>query len=407
MFIQKGVVAVGVIALIFCVAFSDPKFSKQKISAEFIPIDTLSDAALLDTVEYGAFRYFWNGAEPHSGMAPELINMNGIYPQHDKDVVTTGGSGFGIMAILTGINRGFITREQGFLRIKKIVEFLSSADRFHGAWPHWMYGPTGKVKPFSKKDDGGDLVETSFMIQGLLCARQYFRKGNKEERKLAKQIDTLWRGVDWNWYRHGQNVLYWHWSPDYGWAMNFPIHGYNECLIAYVLAISSPTHGVQVSVYHDGWARNGEIKDSTNHYGYTLQLFRQGNAKMGGPLFWTQYSFLGLDPHGLTDEYANYWEENVDQTLINYTWCVKNPLHYKGYGSDNWGLTASYSVKGYAAHAPGEKTDLGVISPTAAISSIPYTPDKSLDAIKYWYHNMRNKIWGPYGFYDAFSETDN
>lgn len=391
----------------------------NKKSHHFTKLDTLSDNALLDTVERAAFRYFWYGAEPHSGMAPERINMDGIYPQHDKDLVTTGGSGFGVMAILAGIKRGFITRKQGFNRIKKIVHFLSTADRFHGAWPHWMYGPTGKVKPFSKKDDGGDLVETSFMIQGLLCARQYFRNGNKQEKELAEQIDKLWKGVDWNWYcppllsppaggeREG-DVLYWHWSPDYGWAMNFPIHGYNECLITYILAASSPTHGVPASVYHEGWAENGKIKDTTYHYGYMLQLFRQGRAAMGGPLFWAQYSYLGLDPHGLKDEYADYWKENVDQTLINYTWCVKNPLHYKGYGPDNWGLTASYSLKGYAAHAPGYKTDLGVISPTAAISSIPYTPKKSLQAMRYWFANrrMHDKLWDYYGFYDAFSETD-
>ena len=377
--------------------------------------DTLSNNTLLDTVERGAFRYFWDGAEPHSGMAPERINMDGIYPQHDKDVVTTGGSGFGVMAILAGIKRGFIARRQGFERIRKIVHSLSTADRFHGAWPHWIYGPTGKVKPFSKKDDGGDIVETAFMVQGLLCARQYFRNGNKEERRLAKQIDKLWRGVDWDWYAPlhppvkgdgRERVLYWHWSPDYGWQMNFPIHGYNECLIAYILAASSPTHSIPAAVYHEGWAENGKIKDTTYHYGYVLQLFRQGRAVMGGPLFWAQYSYLGLDPHGLRDEYADYWKENVDQTLINYTWCVKNPLRYKGYGPDNWGLTASYSVKGYAAHAPGNKTDLGVISPTAAISSIPYTPGRSLAAIRYWYEDLHDKIWGYYGFYDAFSETD-
>jgi hypothetical protein len=391
--------------------FSIPAFAKSGFKSGG---DSLSNSALLDTVERAAFRYFWDGAEPHSGMAPERINMDGIYPQHDQDVVTTGGSGFGIMAILAGIRRGFITRKQGYERIKKIVDFLSTADRFHGAWPHWMYGPTGKVKPFSKKDDGGDIVETAFMMQGLLCARQYFRHGNKPEKKLAAEIDKLWRGVDWDWYAplrpplggDGGRVLYWHWSPDYGWAMNFPIHGYNECLIAYVLAASSPTHAIPVSAYHEGWAMNGKIKDSTNHYGYVLQLFRQGRAALGGPLFWTQYSYLGLDPHGLKDEYADYWKENVDQTLINYTWCVKNPLHYKGYGPDNWGLTASYSVKGYAAHAPGDKTDLGVISPTAAISSIPYTPQKSLTAMRYWYEDLHDKIWGYYGFYDAFSETD-
>ena len=216
----------------------------------------ISDDSLLTLIQYRTFQYFWDGAEPQSGMAPERINMDGIYPQNDKNIVTTGGSGFGIMAILVGIKRGFISREQGYQRLEKIVGFLENADRFHGAWPHWMNGETGKVKPFSKKDDGGDLVETAFLMQGLLCARQFFADGNEGEKALSAKIDQLWREVDWGWYRNGdQDVLYWHWSPDYGWQMNFPVKGYNECLIMYVLAASSPTHGVPASVYHQGWAR--------------------------------------------------------------------------------------------------------------------------------------------------------
>lgn len=382
---------------------SGTKSGKQINSANY---DSTGADSLLTIVQRQTFEYFWDGAEPTSGMARERINIDGIYPQNDHDVVTSGGSGFGIMAIVTGIQRGFITRKEGVERLEKITSFLEKADRFHGAWPHWLYGPTGKVKPFSKKDDGGDIVETAFLVQGLLTARQYLQKGTKNEQKLAARMDKLWKEVDWNWYRNGQNVLYWHWSPDYGWQMNFPIHGYNECLILYILATSSPTHGVPDEVYHEGWAENGKIKSASTHFGYTLQLHHQG-APNGGPLFWAHYSYLGLDPHGLKDEYADYWKENTNQALINYEWCVKNQLNYKGYGADSWGLTSSYSVNGYAGHAPSETRDLGVIAPTAAISSIPYTPEKSIAAIKHWYGDMKNVLWGRYGFYDAFSETAN
>ena len=385
---------------IFC-SCSSSKSSKRTFNANS---DSTQTDSLLTLVQHQTFQYFWNGAEPNSGMARERINMDGIYPENDKDVVTTGGSGFGIMAILTGIERGFITRKEGVDRLKKITGFLEKADRFHGAWPHWLHGPTGKVKPFSKKDDGGDIVETAFLVQGLLCARQYLQKGDKKQQLLSTRIDKLWKEVDWNWYTNRQNVLYWHWSPDYDWQMNFPIHGYNECLIAYILAAASPTHAVSAEVYHEGWAENGKIKSPSNHFGYTLQLHHQG-APNGGPLFWAHYSYLGLDPHGLKDEYADYWKENENQALINYEWCIKDPLHYKGYGADSWGLTSSYSVKGYAGHAPSEERDLGVIAPTAAISSIPYTPEKSIAAIKHWYHDMKDVLWGDYGFYDAFSET--
>jgi hypothetical protein len=212
--------------------------------------------------------------------------------------------------------------------------------------------------------------------------------------------------VDFTWYQNGQNVLYWHWSPDFGWKMNFPVHGYNECLIMYILAASSPTHGVAAEVYHEGWAQNGMINEKPAGYdSLQLQLHHQGNAEHGGPLFWAHYSYLGLDPRGLKDRYADYWKENQTQALINYTWCVRNPKGFKGYGPDNWGLTSSYSVKGYAGHAPSMQRDLGVISPTAALSSFPYTPAQSMAAMKHWYRDMQKDVWGKYGFYDAFSET--
>jgi hypothetical protein len=365
----------------------------------------ISDSALLDLVQKQTLRYFTDGAEPTSGMARERFHEDNDYPENDQMIVTSGGSGFGVMAILVGIHRNFVSRDEGRERLEKIVHFLETADRFHGAWPHWWNGETGKVKPFGKKDNGGDLVETSFMIQGLLCVRQFFKDGNEKEKQLAARIDKLWKEVEFDWYRNGQNVLYWHWSPDYNWEMNFPVHGYNECLIMYVLAASSPTHGVPAEVYHEGWAQNGKIKGSESYAGYTLKLRHQGNPPHGGPLFWAHYSYLGLDPKGLKDTYANYWEENKNQALINYQWCVDNPKKFKGYGPDDWGLTASYSVKFYAAHAPDETNDVGVISPTAALSSMPYTPEQSLRAMRNWYVNMSDKIWGVYGFYDAFSET--
>ena len=372
-----------------------------------VAIPQLSDSALLDMVQQQTIKYFTEGAEPVSGMARERFHVDNDYPDNDKNIVTTGGSGFGVMALLVAIDRKFITREDGVQRLKKIIHFLETADRFHGAWPHWANGETGKVKPFGKKDNGGDLVETSFMMEGLLCARQYLKDGNDDEQNLAIRIDKLWREVEFDWYRNGKNVLYWHWSPDYNWEMNFQVHGYNECLIMYVLAASSPTHSIPAEVYHEGWAEKGKIKWPHTALGYPLQLAYQGNPPNGACLFWSHYSYMGLNPKGLKDTYADYWQENTNQALINYTWCVNNPKKYEGYGKNNWGLSASYSVTGYAAHSPNPTGDLGVISPTAALSSLPYTPQQSMAAMKHWYYDMNDKLWGPYGFYDAFSEKDN
>ena len=365
-----------------------------------------SDDEFLDYIQKAHFNYMWEGAEPTSGLACERIHMDGDYPENDADVITTGGSGFGIAGLLVGIDRGFITRTEGVKRLHQIVDYLAKADRFHGVWPHWIHGPTGKVKPFGKKDNGGDLVESAFLMQGLLCVRQYFAEGNESEKELAAKIDVLWREMEWTWYQNGQDVLYWHWSPEYAWEMNFPLEGYNECLITYILAVSSPTYPVPASTYHNGWSRKGTIRSDSVAYDLPLILKHNYAEGYGGPLFWAHYSYIGLDPRGLSDEYANYWDVNRNQALINYQYCVENPKQFKGYSDACWGLTASYSIEGYHAHAP-VYDDRGVITPTAALSSYPYTPEESAKALKHFYFNLGDSLWGQYGFYDAFSEEYN
>lgn len=367
--------------------------------------EDLSQEALLTRVQQQTFQYFWDGAEPVSGMALERIHMGDDRSGRDKYVVTSGGSGFGVMAILVGMERGFITRQAGVQRLERIVGFLERADRYHGAWAHWLNGRTGKTIPFSKKDNGADLVETAYMVQGLLAVRQYLADGTSEEQALASRIDQLWRQIEWDWFRRGgQDVLYWHWSPEFGWDMNHQIRGYNECLITYVLAAASPTHSVPAQVYHEGWARNGNMVRKADGRDLSLSLKHNGADERGGPLFWAHYSFLGLDPRGLKDQYADYWTHNRNHTLLNRQHCVDNPKGHAGYGEDCWGLTASYSVKFYAGHSPSR--DLGVISPTAALSSLPYAPDLVMPVIKHFYRDLGDRLWGPYGFYDAFSEQE-
>jgi hypothetical protein len=377
--------------------FSTKEKSKNTISKTI----EWSDSMLLDTIQKQTFNYFWDGAEPISGLARERIHMDNIYPTHDKDIITIGGSGFGLMAILVGVERNFITREQALERYERAVDFLAAADRFHGAWPHWLL-PNGKVAPFSAKDDGGDLVETAFLIQGLLTVSEYFKNGNEREKKLTHKIQKLWEEVEWNWYtRNGEDVLYWHWSPKNGWEMNFPVGGYNECLIMYILAAASPTYPIQKEVYEKGWARDGAITKDAIFYDLETELDHyEHDESPVGPLFWAHYSYLGLDPNGLTDQFADYWKLNKNHALTHYRYCVDNPNDYEGYGPNCWGLTSSYSMKGYAGHRPDK--DLGVISPTAALSSMPYTPEESMEFLRFMYSEQDSLI-GKYGPYDAFS----
>ncbi|MFN3997939.1 glucoamylase family protein [Algoriphagus sp.] len=366
----------------------------------------MTEEELLDMVQYYTFRYFWHGAEPMSGMAAERIHLDGDYPDNDAHIITTGGTGFGLFGLIAGIERGWITREQGLVRMDRIVSFLEKADRYHGIWAHWIDGQTGKTKAFSPKDNGADLVESAFLMQGLLAIREYYKDGTATEKAVADRINTLWKEMDWTWHTQGaRDVLYWHWSPEYEWEMNFPLEGYNECLITYVLAAASPTYTIEPEVYHKGWARGGGIKANVQAYDMPLQLIHNGAEAMGGPLFWAHYSFLGLNPMGLKDQYADYEQENRNQTLINRAWCIENPGNFKGYGESLWGLTASYSINFYNAHHPGN--DTGVISPTAAISSVPYTPKESMEVIKNLYYNYGEKVFGKYGFYDAMSPHHN
>jgi hypothetical protein len=301
------------------------------------------------------------------------------------------------MALIVGMERGFITRQEGTTRMEKILYFLETCDRFHGAWSHWINGNNGHVYPFSTKDNGGDLVETAYMAQGLITMRQYLDPGDNNELTLINRINALLDSIEWDWYRRdGQNVLYWHWSPTYNWDMNFQIRGYNETLITYVMAAASTTHTIPAIVYQSGFARNGGIINGKSFYGYPLPV----GYDYGGPLFFAHYSFLGLDPRNLQDSYANYWTQNVNHSLINWAYCVDNPKNYPNYNDHCWGLTASDIPNGYSANEP--TNDKGVISPTAAISSLPYSPEQSMAAIRFFYYILGDKLWGDYGFYDAF-----
>jgi hypothetical protein len=392
----------------FCCGSNDK--AKENAQENTSGVVELTDEQLLDAVQKQTFKYFWDYAEPNSGLARERFHPDGNYPENDSNIVTTGGSGFGLMALVAGIDRGYVSKEEGVKRLDKIADFLAKADRFHGAWSHWIDGNTGKVKPFGTKDNGGDLVETSFLVSGFITVREYLKTGNEKEKAVAAKYDALWKGVDWQWFTNNKNVLYWHWSPNYDWQMDFPLQGYNECLITYIMAASSPTHTIDAKVYHEGWARSGDIVSSKTKYNLPLILKHNGAEEFGGPLFWAHYSYVGLDPNQLSDKYADYWNLNVNQTKINYQYCIENPNKNAGYGPEYWGLTASYSRNpdgsiGYNAHMPSN--DQGVISPTAAISSIVYTPKESMALIRNLYDNHKAETWGEAGFYDALSLGNN
>jgi hypothetical protein len=359
----------------------------------------LTDEDLLEAVQRQTFRFFWEGAHEQSGLAPDR-RRTGEAPS--DDLVATGGSGFGVMAIIVAVERGWISRAAAVERLGRMLELLSRATCYHGVFPHFINGRTGATIPFTRKDDGGDLVETSFLMMGLLCVREYFTRDAPEENKLRGLINYLWNEVEWDWYtRGGRQVLKWHWSPNNGWALDLDIRGWNECLISYVLAASAPPYPIHPSVYHDGFASGRSFINGKSYYGIQLPL----GAPFGGPLYFAHYSFCALDPRGLKDRYADYWEQNLRHVRINHAQCETNPGHYKGYSASCWGLTSSDGADGYETHSPDN--DNGTISPTAALSSMPYAPKEAMLALRHFLNAHGDKLWGRFGFVDAFCETRN
>lgn len=404
--------------LSYKVAAVDDAFRQSAFSAiADAQTRNLSDDELLTMVQEECFRYYWEqGSHPQAGMALESV-------PGDPRIVATGASGFGIMAILVGMDRGFITRAQGMERLNRIVSFLEKADRFHGAWAHFMDGGTGKAMPvFGRFDDGGDLVETSFLMQGLLAARQYANPQDAAERALAQRITQLWETVEWDWYARefNGNALLWHWSPQWSWQLHHKLTGFNETMITYLLGMASPTHAIPAAAYYEGWASQSQFAaEYREGWGGTKEGNRYANGNTyegvkldvgvgsGGPLFFTQYSFMGADPHKVRDRYTNYFDNNRNLALIDYRYCVRNPGHYAGYGPEVWGLSASLDPNGYAAHAPNAQADDGTISPTAALGAFPYTPQESMATLKYFYRDLGDRLWGIYGPTDAFSLSAN
>jgi hypothetical protein len=352
----------------------------------------LSDGKLLEALQRQTFGFFWEGAEKASGLARDRCTIRGA---PGNDLVAVGGSGFGVMALVVAAARGWVTRKAATSRLSRMLDLLARATIYHGVFPHFLHGKTGLTIPFGRKDDGGDLVETSFLMMGLLTARQYFDRA--DEAGLRGRITQLWEEVEWNWYTQGQGVLTWHWSPNNGFALNHQIRGWNETLVTYVLAAGSPGFSIEADTYDKGFCAGPDYRNGKTYYGVTLPL----GPALGGPLFFAHYSFCGLDPHELKDRHANYWQQNMAQVAINLAHCRANPGGFKGYGADCWGLTASDDPAGYDAHAPGH--DNGTISPTAALSSFPYAPEAAMRALRHFL--KQPKIWGRYGFTDAFNDT--
>lgn len=344
---------------------------------------------VLEKQQKAAFTYFYDFAEENSGLAYEGYN-------HGSKAVTIGGSGFGIMSLIVGAERGWITREQAIERTVKAVRWLGKADRYKGIWSHW-HSPDGKAFPFGNQVEAGDAVETSFLITGLIAAQEYFNGGTELEKEISDSVTSFINTIDWNHYTNGENHLYWIWHTPNN-TYELPVKGWNEGLITYLLALGAPEgHRISKEAYTAGWQSNGGFcNNNRENYGYKLPLGQEN----GGPLFFAHYSFVGLNPMRMKDNYAFYWQNNVAHAMINRHYCVyEAPSNYQ-YSANMWGLTACNGIgsKGYSARCPGN--DDGIIAPTAALASYPYVPFYATQVLMSM--DQIDALQGKYGIGDSY-----
>ncbi len=375
-----------------------------------VPQDRNDVEGLLTYIQKSHFEYMWSGAGVGSGLA--RVRYFPSDPSHDAGTITTGASGFGIMGIIVGIERGFISRSEGLERLGKIVSFLEKAERWHGMYPHWMDDSTGKTIAFAGsdgEDNGADIVETAFLASGLLCARQYLIDGPEDGHALAKRMDAIWKGMEWNWFAAEDGCLIWHWSPTVGFRKNMRIQGYNECLLPYVLAASSPDFALPEpkKSYEAGWCRGGVIVNPGERYGIPFVVKHNSGDNEVGPMFWTAFSYAGLCPEGLVDGSGiDYGAAVRNHALIQYNYCVENPKGWSCYGPDCWGMSAGYTSNETTDYqAMRTNNDKGVVTISAALAAMPYTPEQSIAAAKHYYWDIAGQA-GPWGFWDSYSDKE-
>lgn len=368
---------------------------------DVVSVSDFTEEQLLEMVQEYTFRYFWEGAHQNSGMALER--------QHGSNkIVASGASGMSLMTMIVAHERNWRDKSDIIDRVLQMLNFLENCDRFHGAFSHWYNGDTGETIRFGPKDDGGDIVETAYVAVGLIAVKNYFSDETDNRQTQIREIaDRLWREIEWTWYQNGEDVLWWHWSPNYGWDLAMRIQGrkgsYSETMIAYVIAGCSPTYPISKDVYVKGWTDNGNFVNPRNFYGYEITQ----NIDWGGQAFWTQYSFLGVNPKGLKDQYGDYWKELSNCVNIHVEYAKDNPKGFRNYNENCWGITASADpYVGYCGHWPRHQyLDNGTISPTGAIGNYPYAPEAALKALKYFYQERGAELWGQYGFLGGLNDN--
>ena len=353
----------------------------------------LSDEEFLELVSHSAFDFFWYEANPENGLIKDRST-----PTSNASIASVG---FGLTGIPIAIDRGWIDRDEGLSRVLTTLQFFWSSSRgpdaagvtgYHGFYYHFLNMATGKRSGTTELS----TIDTSLLLGGVLFVREYFDGDDPQEEEIRALADSIYQRVDWNWASPRLPLVSLGWHPESGF-LPYDWTGYNEAMILYVLALGSPTHPIPANAWY-GWTS-----------GYDWETYYRMTFIRFPPLFGHQYTQVWVDFRGIQDAFTrnrdiDYFENSRRATLANRAYCVANPLGWEGYGPNLWGLTASDGPTGYKARgAPPAQNDDGTIAPTAAGGSIVFTPDESIAALRHMYDAYRTRIWGPYGFRDAFN----
>ncbi|MDD4878829.1 MAG: glucoamylase family protein [Candidatus Omnitrophica bacterium] len=339
---------------------------------------TMTDDQFLDLIEHSACMFFWEEANPENGLIKDTCNT---LLKDNSPMASIASVGFGLPALCVAVERGWLPEDKVKERIITTLKFFRDrAECVHGFYYHFLDMKTG----LRWGDCELSSIDTTLLLAGVVFVGEYY-KGTEIER-LAKEI---YDRVDWAWMMDNGTTPSMGWFPNKGF-LPYRWSGYtSEHLVLYFMGIGSDTHPMSP----DSW--------SAYSRGFTTY---KGFRFTGPPaLFTHQYSHCFVDFKGKEDNFMDYFQNSVQATLANRQWCIDNMSRGKTYGPDCWGLTACDGPDGYKAYgAPNGEND-GTVSPTAAISSIIFTPDLSIKAARYMYANHRDKIWGKYGFVDAFN----
>ena len=351
------------------------------------------DEVFLEDLERRQFRYFWEQADPNTGLVADRARTDGLpLDENHQGVASIAATGFGLTAICIGAERQWISRDEAKERVRATLRFFSTrAEQFHGWFYHWLDARTG-VRRWNSEVSS---IDTAFLLAGVLTARQKFR----DDEEIVRLATAIYERTDFKWMLNNHPTLLSHgWKPESGF-LKTRWDTYSEDTILYMLAIGSPTHPISPRSWY------AFRRERMAYAGYTYVTAK------GVPLFMHQYAHAWIDYRHRREQrgsHTDYFVNSINATRAHRAFCINLAAEFPGYGPDIWGITASDSAKGYVAWGgpPRDPAIDGTVVPSAAGGSLMFTPDISLPALRAMREKFGAKIYGKFGFVDAFNPNN-